>query len=71
VSSINEREGGEDDMLGKGNQGKSTNKVPKAAEGAETKTDSSLEGFKTHDGTVCRLEAGSMRKEFHRKDWKR
>jgi hypothetical protein len=56
VSSINEREGGEeereDDRLGKGNQGESTSKVPKAAQGAETKPDSRREDFKTHDSTA-------------------
>ena len=54
MSSINEREGREereeDDRLGKGNQGESTSK---AAQGAETKTDSRCEGFKLHDGTVA------------------
>ena len=59
MSSINDREGGEDDeeddRLGKGNEGESTSNVPKAVQGAETKTDSQCEGFKTHDGTVARF----------------
>jgi hypothetical protein len=43
------------------------------AQGAEEKRDSRHEGFKAHDGigTVRRREAGSMRKEFHMKGWKR